>query len=399
MKELNRNILIVSCVFPPEPVVSANLSYDIADSLSEKHNVTVLSPLPTRPYGIQINNLNAMKNEFRHITLDSFVCPQSKIIGRFKESWSFGRKTASYIKANYEKIDVIYANTWPLFAQYFLVRIAIKYNIPLVLHVQDIYPDSFVKKLPKILGEIVYQILLPIDKYILHKSSKIVGISPYMISHLSKSRNISISKFQLIRNWQNDSIFNTTFDVSKNSLFTFMYLGSISPSAGLDIIIKAFSKASLQDSVLRIVGSGSKKEDCINLAKELNCKNIIFEEALPEDVPMLQSQADVLLLPLLKGISKTASPSKMTAYFLSGKPIIACVENDSDTADCIQQAQCGFIIEPEDISSLIDGFRQACSLTHDERIQMGENAKRFAKSSLSRSINLNRITEIIEKQQ
>jgi hypothetical protein len=57
----DKNILIVSCVFPPEPVVSANLSFDIAGELAFKNNVTVISPLPTRPYGSNYRN-NIIQN-------------------------------------------------------------------------------------------------------------------------------------------------------------------------------------------------------------------------------------------------------------------------------------------------------------------------------------------------
>lgn len=395
----NRNIVIVSCVFPPEPVVSANLSSDLATMLSVNHNVTVLSPNPTRPYGKVFKQDKINSTSFKHIILDSFVCPQSKLTGRLKESWSYGIKTAAYIRANHATIDVIYANTWPLFAQYFLARTAKKYKIPLVIHVQDIYPDSFVKKLPKVIGSSIYQLLLPIDKYILSNSSKIIGISQNMISYLSKSRNVSHSKFELVRNWQNDDIFNIINRERATSSFTYMYLGSISPSAGLDVIIKAFDKASLPNAILRIIGNGSKKQDCQKLTQELKCKNIMFEEAYPEEVPMIQSQADILLLPLLKGIAKTASPSKMTAYFLSGKPIIACVENDSDTASCIEEAKCGFIIEPESTEKLADCFKVVYALPLEERNKMGERARKFANQHLSKTANLNKLTKIIEEQE
>jgi hypothetical protein len=43
-------IYIVSCVFPPEPVVSAQTSAQIAEEMSELgHQVKVLAPLPSRP--------------------------------------------------------------------------------------------------------------------------------------------------------------------------------------------------------------------------------------------------------------------------------------------------------------------------------------------------------------
>ena len=36
-----KRVLIISALFPPEPVVSANLSFDIASEVSKKNNVTV----------------------------------------------------------------------------------------------------------------------------------------------------------------------------------------------------------------------------------------------------------------------------------------------------------------------------------------------------------------------
>jgi hypothetical protein len=43
-----RKVLIVSGVFLPEPVVSARLNYDMAQALSEKYDVTVITPKPSR---------------------------------------------------------------------------------------------------------------------------------------------------------------------------------------------------------------------------------------------------------------------------------------------------------------------------------------------------------------
>ena len=49
---MNSSVLIISAVFPPEPIVSAKLSEDIANGLVEHDiKVIVLHPRPTRPYG------------------------------------------------------------------------------------------------------------------------------------------------------------------------------------------------------------------------------------------------------------------------------------------------------------------------------------------------------------
>ena len=44
--------LIVSAVFPPEPVVSAQTSAQIVDALVRRqHQVTVIAPFPSKPAG------------------------------------------------------------------------------------------------------------------------------------------------------------------------------------------------------------------------------------------------------------------------------------------------------------------------------------------------------------
>ncbi len=69
-------------------------------------------------------------------------------------------------------------------------------------------------------------------------------------------------------------------------------------------------------------------------------------------LPAIQSVADVLLLPLKKGNFKNGTPSKLVAYLLSGKPILACVEKESDVADIKQMLIADMLVEPESIELL-----------------------------------------------
>jgi glycosyltransferase involved in cell wall biosynthesis len=390
------DILIISALFPPEPVVSANLTNDIATALAGSNKVSVLSPRPSRPFGYKFLTESRTFN-FTHYTLDSFVCPKSSLFGRFRESYSFGRKCYDFIKHNHKQIQVIYANTWPLFAQYFIVKASRKFNIPIIIHVQDIYPESLTGKLPKFLREPSQRILLGIDKYNLQNSRKILGISPTMISYLVKTRSIEQNKFELVRNWQDDDIFlNCATALEEPTEFIFMYLGNINQSAGVDILIHAFHQSKLSNAKFIIAGNGYEKQTCIEIVTELKNTSIEFCDVVPELVPKMQFLADVLLLPLRKGIAKTATPSKLTAYLFSAKPILASVDNDSDVANIINEATCGYLAEPENIQSIIAGMNY---LYYKDRLQlreMGSNGKDFALANLSRKINLTKVVNIIE---
>lgn len=390
-------VVIISAVFPPEPLVTAMLSRDIAERLSVTHQVTVLCPEPTRPQGYHFSKKKD-KLPYEVVHLPSFTSPESKIIGRLRESISFGKYCAKYILEHKSDIDVIYVNTWPLFAQKEAVKAAKKYHIPSVLHVQDIYPESIAKKLPIVFNKTITKIFLPMDQSILLKATLILGISNSMIDYLSSTRRVHRSKFELIRNWQDDDAFVNYIPKEKESEdFIFMYVGSIAPSAGVENVIKAYNKLLQRKTKLIIAGNGPDKAKCVQLANDLNNESIEFLEVSPDEVPELQSKADVLILPLKKGIAQTATPSKLTAYLLSAKPVIACVEDNTDVAEIIKEGECGIIVPPEEIELLTDAMHNACNLSKEKLNQMGQNSRDYALKELSKEANLTKLTGLIEK--
>jgi glycosyltransferase involved in cell wall biosynthesis len=235
------------------------------------------------------------------------------------------------------------------------------------------------------------------DNIILKKSTEIITISSKMKNYLMESRYLKENKIKVIRNWQNDDIFINYKDKHQNNnKFTFMYLGSINPTAGVDLLINAFGESNLKEARLIIAGSGSDKEKCIKIAKSHHDKTIEFHEVSGKEVPNMQSKADVLLLPLKKGVARTALPSKLTAYMLSAKPIIASIDLDSEPADMIRDNTCGFVIEPENKSQLIKCMENITKLRKEKLLSMGENSSIYAKEHLSKRHNLSKLTTIIQ---
>lgn len=392
-------ILVVTALFPPEPLVSANLSFDIANELSKNNEVVVLSPKPTRPMGIKFSD-DIIAYNFKHIVVNSYTHPKSEVFGRLRESYSFGKKIKEYIDMRYEDIKIIYANTWPIFAQLYLVKVASKYKIPLVLHIQDIYPESISSKIP-FLGNILDKILIPLDKKILKESTSIITISNRMRDYLISTRNINKNKVLVVRNWQNDDSFlkirNSNIDkVEKDNKFIFMYVGSISPSSRVDLIIHSFVKANLSEAKLIVAGSGSDKIRCIEIAKTYNNENIEFDEVSSDEIPNFQSRADVLILSLKKNMARTALPSKLTAYMFSGKPIIASIDLDSEVSEIIKKSNCGFVVEPENENKLSECFINVFNKDKKELIIIGEQSFNCAISFFSKRYNLSKIIENIE---
>lgn len=382
-------IVIASAVFKPEPVVSAAISFDIANSLSENNEVVVLCPRPTRPLGYNFKSNYNYGYNFKVEIQDSYVYPKSSILGRLRESYSFGLALSKYIENNHENISVVYANVWPIFAQIFLAKSCYKYGIPLVLHVQDVYPESIFKKVP-VVGDFFSKIFIPLDRYTLKKCASIITISNQVKRYLTVSRQISIDNIKLARNWQSDEeIFSQdVLDHSEvNSKFTFMYVGSVSPTANLKLVIIAFSLLNKNNARLVIAGSGTAKPECIDLAKKSSA-DISFIDVTPHEVPALQSCADVLILPLRKGVGATALPSKLTAYMFSGKPILAVVDTDCEAYDVVVSNGCGWGVEPDNLDCLVKCFSKIMQAPAEDLINMGASSLKYAKDNLSKEKNM-----------
>ncbi len=399
-----KSVLLALSVFPPEPIVSANLMADLAEDLSKSYSVTVLRPHPTRPKGFKMPEYNPLSLPYKVKELETYTHPESSLIGRFRESISMGRVYARYIKEHHNEIDFIVNDAWHLFGYNKVAHAAVKYGIPYIVPVQDIYPESLASKLPdvKFLRWIVIKTLGPLDKYTLTHSAKIHTISDKMRDILSGTRDIQKDHFVIVRNWQDERPFlNCSEKKEANAPFTFMYLGNVGPLAGVDVLINAFEKSDLDNARLVIAGSGSAKEHLQEVAK--GCKSQIeFWEVPGGMVPAIQAKADVMCLPIKKGFAMSSVPSKLPAYMFSAKPVLASVDAESDTARCINDANAGWVCEPESFEQLSNLMQKIVGLNKEELSTMGISGREFALKEFSRTGNLrilaNACKAIINKQ-
>lgn len=400
----SKRVLVITAVFPPEPVTSATLNYDLTKALGDEYDVIELNPRPSRPMGINFINAPHIEiSNFKQIIVDSFVHPKSSFIGRMKESRSFGRASVNYIKAHHDEIDFVYNDGWQLFGLYMVARACIKYKIPYIVPIQDIYPESLLTKLPNKFGlhYLVKLLLGWMDRYYIKHAAAVRTISDSMADYLSRTRAVPREKFLIIANWQNDEEFKDWKSVFKKEGKTiFMFVGNNNKQANVDLMIKAFHKADLQNAEFRIMGGGNAKADCQNLVKELGCNNIVFGEVPVGEVANVQKQADVMVLALKTGTGTQGVPSKLTAYMMSGKPVIASMEPEADAAKMILKADAGYVSPADNVDAMAKSFKVMADKTGGELQLMGENSRRFAEKYLSRESNLqlltNKIKEIIQ---
>ena len=409
-----QHIVIITAVYPPEPVVSARMACDLAASLvSQSFSVTVLCPQPSRPIGANYDIYQgktkpvvSYEEGVKVVRLPSFTSPASRLISRLWESWSFGWHVSQYLASLAHQPNVMYVNAWPLLAQAFICQYACFHGIPFVLQIMDIYPESLVSKLPDIMQLFVTKPLLALDSWVSRSATKVVVISDNMREAYTNNRRIPDDKIVTIPTWQDDSIFAELPERESvcrrygipSDLFTFLYLGNIGPVAGVDFLVRAFQETNIENAQLLIIGDGSAKASCVDLVKKLNAKNIHFiSDPDAANVPVLQSMAHVCMLPLKKGIGYSSIPSKLHAYLFSAKPIIATVDHDCDTARVIRQARCGWVGASEDLSWLTVKIKDIAEHPIGSLEQIGQCGKNYGLRHFSKTQGVKNLSDIIKK--
>jgi glycosyltransferase involved in cell wall biosynthesis len=410
-------ILVASAVFPPEPVVSSRLSADLAQHLiREGHAVSVVCPRPSRGVRDDVAGAQAClcmtdcdgqgragNGHNDVVRLDSYHCRESRLVGRARESWDFGRKVAAWLRAQGPRYDVVYGNVWPVFASCQITGAAQELGIPSVLHVQDVYPESLATKLPRSLYSFIAMPLLRLDRKAVRRCASVVLLSDRISRSYAQSRRIE-DKVRVVRNWVDDSPFLVTHDRRAvcaeygvaGDRFTYMYLGNLSALSALDTVIKAFAKIARPDRQLVIVGEGSTRGECRKLAQQLGLRNVLFRsEPDAGRVARVQTMADMFVMPTKRGAAITSTPSKCISYMFSGRPILAAVDAESDAGDDIRTADCGWVCEPENLGEIASSMEQAAVLPAAVLATKGGNGRRYAQAHFSREAGVKTLMAVI----
>ena len=133
------------------------------------------------------------------------------------------------------------------------------------------------------------------------------------------------------------------------------------------------------------------------MVKELGHGDIKFDVVLKGMVAKVQKEADVMVLALRKGTGIQGVPSKLTAYMLSGKPIIASMDKEADAAKMILSAKAGVWTKAEDVEAFSNSFRLMANVSTESLEEMGNNSRRYAEERLSRMANLEKVVKEINK--
>lgn len=155
-----------------------------------------------------------------------------------------------------------------------------------------------------------------------------------------------------------------------------MYAGNVGLSQSLDLLIEAAAALSYDpDLVFVINGQGAKRAELEAKARGLG--NLRFVDMQPYDrLPEVLAAGDIHIVPLRRGLARSSVPSKIYSSLAAGRPVIASVDEGSEIARTVAEADAGVNVPPEDAEALTKAIRRLID-SPDEMATMGAAGRAF----------------------
>jgi colanic acid biosynthesis glycosyl transferase WcaI len=277
--------------------------------------------------------------------------------------------------------------------------------MPLVLSVQDLYPESLViQKRGFKKTSSLFSVLHWIDSQILKNCTHLIVISEQFKEICISDRQIPENKITVIPNWIDASQIINNFasnDVRKKhnipvNAFLAVYGGNIGVAASVETLINSYRYLA-ENYYLLIAGGGNQLNMCQKLALEVSLQRIKFYTPWPiEETYQTYQAADVLVLPTLGRQSLASFPSKILGYMLAGKPIIALAYPESELAKLISLSGCGWVVCPDEPGALADKIELLSKMNTTERTAYGLSGKNYLLRYMTADVCLPKICNVLE---
>lgn len=378
-------VLIISQYFWPE-----NFSVNsVVQTLGDKGvEVEVLTGKPNYPQGeiyTGYRSWGCQRETWHHIEINRIP-----LFARGKGGWHLALNYLSFVVAGLifapwvlrrKKYDVvfIYAPS-PIFQAIPAILLGWLKNCPVVLWVQDLWPES-----PAATGHIKNRWVLKLVELVVrfiysHTDLLLVQSRAFEIpvKNLSSDTPVVYHPNSVDASFSSQPTSEISVVAGLGRGFSVMFAGNIGTAQAVSVIVDAASLLKgYSDINFVVLGDGSSRPWMQAEIERLGLKNLHLPGKFPvESMPGLMRQASALLVTLTnKPIFAATVPNKIQAYMAAGRPIIACLNGEG--ARLVIEAGAGLAAPAEDSNALAEAILRLYGQTAGELEIMGNNGRKY----------------------
>jgi glycosyltransferase involved in cell wall biosynthesis len=253
-------------------------------------------------------------------------------------------------------------------------------KIPVVLYVQDLWPESleatgYVKN--KVMLKFVSQIVKMI-----YQCADLVLVSSrpfeYAIRRVVNDARIEYLPNSVGKHFSDPQSGERPDLTVFNEGFTVVFAGNVGSAQAVKVIVEAAIQLAAHPEIKIVVfGSGSELRWMEQRVHDNALCNLHLLGRFSElAMPYLLSRASALLVTLAdRPIFALTVPNKIQAYMAVGRPIIACLNGEG--ARLIREADAGLAVPAEDAAELAKAILTLSQAPLDRLERFGVNAKNY----------------------
>lgn len=381
MNENKSHILIVYQFFYPENFRTNDIALEL---VKRGHKVTVLTGIPNYPEGKFYKGYGLFKK--RRETWNGIDIIRIPLIPRGKTKMGLILNYLSFPVSGFFwnlfcskkiKADQVYmTETSPMNQCKVGVQYGKKYNVPVTLYVQDLWPEN-VEIITGIKSPLLNKPLMRMTQKIFAGCDRIMGTSPAFERIIKERAEEAVKKYgfkgkkvQLdaagkpmqgpIVSYFPQYAEDVYEPVPKRERqgFWIGFTGNIGDAQGLEVLPETAKilKKNNHNVHFMIVGNGRAKDRLLARIHELDVDDYFefLPRVSPEKIPDILAGCDVGYISFMNHpFLANTIPAKLQSYMACGKAILALA--GGETARIVEEADCGVCVRLENIVRSSDG--------------------------------------------
>lgn len=294
-------------------------------------------------------------------------------------------------------VDVVVAVVPSLAGGVLAQRVAAHHGVPLVLIVQDLSGAG--ARQSGILGGRLAAGLVSALERRLFKTAAALGLVHSSLAEHCRAIGVSEDRIHVVPNWtlqQPPVQVEKIVDDSWRDRFVVLHAGNMGLKQGLEVVVDAARLAQHHghtDLLFVLMGDGSRRGALMERAEDISTLSFV-DPVAGADFPGVLAAADLGLVAQRSEVHDMSVPSKLTAYFNAGVPVLASVAAECGTAREVRSSGAGVVIdaqEPEALLSAVLALRDSPA----QRGTLAAAGRTYASDFLSAEAGLDRVTALV----
>jgi glycosyltransferase involved in cell wall biosynthesis len=272
--------------------------------------------------------------------------------------------------------------------------ISVRYRVPFLLEIRDLWPDTLVQM--GLTNPVIIKPLGLIERF-LYRRARLIFVLTEGIGHGVETKGVGREKIVFLPNasmrpMQIDDTERerTRREYGWGDQVIVMYAGAHGPANDLGQVVSAARELARETSIRFVfVGDGPTKHHVMEQAAGLI--NVSFLDPVPKsEVFQLMRAADIGILSLRQTkVFEGARPNKLFDYMASGLPVVSTI--GGEVAKVLDEAGAGIYADPEYLAPELRDI----ALDPEKRARLGRNGLEYVSKTLTREDSAEKLANLL----